>query len=228
MQAQDFALDEQHLRGVVAAVAAVDARDGLELDTDDVAVEAIRDEHEYSGLRVTVPAKIWTYDFKIKLDVSTGDPILPAAETIQLPTILDDAPITMLGHPMPMVVAEKTVTILQRGTTSTRWRDLVDVRSLARKYPFTAGELAAAAAAVAGHREVQLAPIGPQVAGYGTVGQAKWSAWLRTRDMAEVAHPSIDDQVAEIAAFVDPVYSGVLGARARWDPRAYLWAVAES
>jgi len=33
----------------------------------------------------------------------------------------------MLGYPLVMVVAEKAVTMLTRGTTSTRWRDIVDL-----------------------------------------------------------------------------------------------------
>jgi hypothetical protein len=159
MQARNFPLDEEHLVAVTAAVANAEADDGLTLDGDAVTVEVIRDGDEYSGLRASVPATIWTHAFTLKLDVSTGDPMLPAPERIRLPTILGGEPITMLAHPLAMVVAEKTVTNLQRGTTSTRWRDLVDIGSLARTQPFLAGDLAAAATAVSAHREVALGPI---------------------------------------------------------------------
>jgi hypothetical protein len=62
----------------------------------------------------------------LKFDVSTGDPIYPAPQIIELPALLHGS-VRLLGHPLPTVVAEKTVTVLQRGTTSTRWRDFVDV-----------------------------------------------------------------------------------------------------
>ena len=56
---------------------------------------------------------------------------------------------------METIIAQKSVTILQRGT-STRWRDFVDIRHLASTYPFLAGTLRIAVVAVAEHRQVTL------------------------------------------------------------------------
>ncbi|MDQ1535673.1 MAG: hypothetical protein QOE58_66 [Actinomycetota bacterium] len=95
---------------------------------------------------------------------------------MELPAILGGQ-VILLGHPLPTVVAEKTVTVLPRGTTSTRWRDFVDVRSLARMYPFVASDLATAAAAVAAHRLVTLGPLAAVTTGYGDIAQPKWAAW---------------------------------------------------
>ncbi|MCY7288095.1 MAG: nucleotidyl transferase AbiEii/AbiGii toxin family protein [Cryobacterium sp.] len=92
------------------------------------------------GYRVRIPARVHTHVFSLNLDVSTGDPIRPAPVQIQLPCLLGGH-ILIAGHPMETVIAEKSVTILQRGTTSTRWRDFVDIRHLARNYPFHAGTL---------------------------------------------------------------------------------------
>ncbi|WP_348522385.1 hypothetical protein [Cryobacterium sp. CG_9.6] len=46
----------------------------------------------------------------------------------------------MSGHPPETVIAEKAVTGLQRGVTSTRWRDFLDLRSLAGTLTFRAGD----------------------------------------------------------------------------------------
>lgn len=225
VQALDFPVDEAHLRAVVEAVSAVVTDDALVLEPAGVAVEQIRDAAEYSGLRVTVPAKVSRFTFVLKLDVSTGDPIYPAPETIELPSILDgDQPVRMLGHPMPMVVAEKTVTMLQRGTTSTRWRDLVDVCALARAYAFSAVDLGVAIAVVAEHRQVTVRSLAPGLAGYGASSQAKWAAWLRAQGMADRARADLDDQVADVLAFVDPVFAGEVGESWQWDPDARRWA----
>ena len=132
---------------------------------------------------------------------------------------------TVLGHPLPTVIAEKTVTVLQRGIASTRWRDLVDVRSLARTYPFTATDLASAAAAVSAHRGVGLGPLSDATVGYGDLAQAKWAAWVRTNQLTDVVRADLDDQVADVVAFIDPVYRGDVPASARWDPSAYAWQV---
>lgn len=222
MQALDFPLDEAHLRTVVERVAAVDSDDALVLDTSAVTVTRIRDEEEYDGLRLTVPARVHTFRFPLKLDISTGDPIWPATQHVDLPAILGGH-VTVLGHPLPTVIAEKTVTVLQRGTTSTRWRDYVDVRGLSRTYPFLAGDLRSAAQAVADHRQVELGPLAAVTTGYGDVAQPKWSAWLRTNDMTDLAEPVFDDQLAAITAFVDPVYDGTVNTAAVWNPTTSTW-----
>ena len=75
---------------------------------------------------------------------------------------------------METIIAEKSVTILQRGTTSTRWRNFVDMRHLARTYPFHAGTLRIAVEAVAQHRQVTLRPLAAVTDGYDVVAQNKW------------------------------------------------------
>src|SRR5690606_38710236 len=116
VQALKLTLDEQHLRAVVTAVAAVHTQDGLVIDPR-VKIEQIRDNDEYTGLRVHMQATIHTFAMTMKLDVSAGDPIWPKPELVELPAILGGT-LTVLGHPLPTVIAEKTVTMLQRGTTS--------------------------------------------------------------------------------------------------------------
>lgn len=221
MQALDFRLDEKHLRDVVAAIAAVDAPDGLILGSE-ISVQQIRDEDDYSGLRVSVPATLHTYRFVIRLDISTGDPIWPAPQLVTLPGLLGED-VTIMGHPMVTVIAEKAVTVLQRGTTSTRWRDFVDLANLARTYPFTAGDVRSAATATAAHRHVELRALASVTAGYGDVAQPKWSAWRLKNDMGGVCAARFEDQLADVIAFIDPIFTGDLPDTATWDPLTYAW-----
>lgn len=221
VQALDVTLDEQHLRAVVAAVADTGHEDGVVIDPS-VMIEQIRDDDEYSGLRVHMRATVHTFEMDLKLDVSTGDPIWPEPEVVHLPALLGGV-IAVLGHPLPTVIAEKTITMLQRGTTSTRWRDFVDVRSLARAYSYRAVDLRGAASAVAAHRQVDLGPIGPVTEGYGAVAQARWAAWRRRNALADAALAAFDAQLADVLAFIDPVYSGAAADEARWDPDEYRW-----
>ena len=65
-------------------------------------------------------------------DVSTGDPIVPSPRQVTIDRILGE-PITLLGYAPETIIAEKGVTILERGITSTRWRDYVDIVELARQ-----------------------------------------------------------------------------------------------
>lgn len=222
MQALDFPLDEAHLLAVLRAIAAVKADDGLIIDADAASVQSIREEDDYSGLRLKFTAHLNTARLSLALDVSTGDPIYPAVEPVILPGLLGND-VQMMGHPVATVVAEKSVTVLQRGTQSTRWRDYVDLRNLARTRTFNAAELAAAIAAVAQHRQVQREPIAGLVVGYGAVSQPKWAAWRKNSELTDRCLESLDDQLAAIVAFIDPVLDGTLAPDAEWDPTAYRW-----
>ena len=75
MQALEFTLDEAHMRDVLQTICDVEADDGLVFNLDDVRIEEIRDEEEYRGLRVHLPAALHRAPLMIKLDVSTGNPI---------------------------------------------------------------------------------------------------------------------------------------------------------
>lgn len=175
--------------------------DGVALDLSSLRIEQIRDEDEYSGLRATVPAQIHRSRVSLKVDVSTGDPIWPSPEDIELPGLLGD-PVVMKGHPLVTVIAEKSVTLLQRGTASTRWRDLLDVARLAGAYEFQASELSAAISAVAGYRSIDVGSLSPVLYGYGQVGQAKWAAWRRKYQLEDVCAQLLDDQVANVLVVV--------------------------
>lgn len=225
LQAMDFALDVEHVRAVIEEIASVRIDDGLALSLTSVIVEQIRDDEEYAGLRVIVKEATLhgrRLPAAVKIDISTGDPILPEPQTVRLPGLLGGF-VEVSGHPLPTVIAEKTVTVLQRGTQSTRWRDYIDVRSLAGRYSFVAGELLAAGMATAAHRGVELGSLATVTQAYGAVGQAKWSAWIVKNGVQDVAQAKLDDQIADIVAFADPVYTRAVSTDATWDPNAYAW-----
>lgn len=223
MQALDFDLDAEHLTGVVKAVCAVVDDDGLVFDSAGIRIEQIRDEDDYSGLRVTVPALLHRANLTIKLDISTGDPIWPAPEQIEIPSLLGGT-VRMQGHPLVTVIAEKSVTMLQRGTTSTRWRDLLDLAVLSGRFEFDAAEVRTAVGRVAGHRGVEVGPLGPLMDGYGAIGQAKWAAWRRKLKLEHLCEPALDDQAELVLTFLEPVFDGSAEEHLRWSPLERSWS----
>ncbi|WP_399553272.1 nucleotidyl transferase AbiEii/AbiGii toxin family protein [uncultured Propionibacterium sp.] len=80
-------------------------------------------------------------------DVSTGDPIIPEPRIVSVDRVLGE-PLQPLGYAAGTIIAEKAVTILERGITSTRWRDYVDIVQLCRQ-GFDPHELRRSAEAVA-------------------------------------------------------------------------------
>jgi len=223
MQAIDFMLDEEHCRQVVEAVAAAGADDGVVFDAIPTRIEQIRNEEEYSGLRVQVRAQLYRSPIALKLDISTGDPISPHAQLVTMPRILGGE-FTVMGHPPETVVAEKAVTILQRGATSTRWRDYMDLRSLALSRSFNAGVLRTAIEEVAKHRKVELSAPSASLTGHDELAQQKWAAWRKKTDVEDITLAVLSDQLIEVSQFLDPIFVGGLGTGTNWDPVSWTWS----
>lgn len=101
--------------------------DGIEFAPDTATSEVIRDEDEYSGVRVSADANIATSRNKFHVDVNVGDPILPSPTVVSVPRLMGGDPIRIQGYPLHMVHAEKIVTAVQRGVANTRWRDFGDI-----------------------------------------------------------------------------------------------------
>lgn len=206
-EAVNTPLTIEHLTKVVRDVAALEVDDGVVFDIETISIREIREQAEYPGLRVKVAVAIASWKGSVTWDVSTGDPIVPAPRRIDLPRLLGE-PIRLLGYAPETTIAEKGVTILERGRTSTRWRDHVDFVALAGQ-GIDEDELHRAAKTVAAYRGVTLGPIAPLIVGYGETGQKKWAAWRLSEQLEDVSEPLLDDQMTKVAAILDPVFSRV-------------------
>jgi hypothetical protein len=161
LQAQAMANDTASVLDLVRDVATTplaEGEDGLDFDAEHATAEVIRDEDEYSGVRVSLTARLSQAKVAFHVDVNVGDPIWPAPRPVELPRLLGGS-IRLRGYPIPMVHAEKIVTAISRGTANTRWRDFGDVYVLSGTHPATAAELRAAMTEVARHRGVELQPL---------------------------------------------------------------------
>lgn len=194
-----------HLSQVVRDIAEVSVDDGVVFKLDATTVQDIRQQAEYPGLRVRVPASIGTWNGVAVWDVSAGEPIVPPPRQVTINRILGDS-ITLLGYAAETSIAEKGVTILERGIASTRWRDYVDIVALSRDGIDT-DELLRSARAIAHHRGVTLGPVAPHLVGYGEVGQAKWAAWRRKEHLESVCEESLDGQADLVASYLDPIFA---------------------
>jgi hypothetical protein len=198
-------VSEEWLTQVARDVAECDASDGVTFDQDSLTVETIREQQGYRGVRVRMPSMIGPARGELAWDVSTGDPIVPPPRLIQLQRVLGD-PIPIWSYPPETIIAEKAVTILERGITSTRWRDYVDIVQLHRQQTIDQASLLQAVQAVARHRQVKLRPIDDVVAGYGDLSQAKWAAWRRKNKMQDICDEQLDDQMKLIAHILNPIF----------------------
>lgn len=194
-----------HLAAVVGDLAAIAVDDGVTFDLATLSVREIREQSQYPGLRARIKASIGPWQGTAVWDVSTGDPIIPAPRMVVIDRVLGD-PLAVVGYAPETTIAEKGVTILERGISSTRWRDYVDITQLCLR-GFDSEELRRSAEAVSRHRGVTLGPVRPHLRGYGAAGQAKWAAWRRKERLEAMSMAHLDEQVNLVADYLDPVFT---------------------
>ena len=158
MQALALAGERDDVLRLIRDIAAIALDDGLIFDTASATAEIIRDEDEYTGVRVNLTATLASAKLSLHVDVNIGDPIWPAPRTVDLPRLLGGT-ISLSGYPLSMVYAEKITTALQRGTINTRWRDFADLYILTGRNPVDGAEVQRALAEVATYRQVRLSSL---------------------------------------------------------------------
>jgi hypothetical protein len=197
--------------------------DGLTFDLGHVTAEAIREEDKYSGVRVRLVSRLASAREPFHVDVSIGDPIWPGPAEISLPRLLGQEPIELRGYPMEMVLAEKIVTALERGSASTRWRDFGDIFVLTGRRSFRAAEVRQALQAVADYREVELARLDNALDGYAEIGQPRWASWRRKLQLTETLPEDFGHALESLKAFANPVITCSVTGLATWDPGQRAW-----
>ncbi len=218
LSAHNLANTPTHIRAVVQIIAAEVRSDGWVFET--ISTETIREDDHYSGVRVTVHAQLATARVNFHVDVSVGDVVWPEAAIVLVPRLLGGS-IAVRAYALSMVLAEKLVTAVQRGTANTRWRDFADVYLLTGKHSLDGDEVAQAIRHVANHRAATLAPLSALLAGFGVVAAARWSAWVRKQSLNDRLPAEFDLVLQAVTGFADPLLSKT--STSTWDPKAREW-----
>ncbi len=213
--------DVAAIADVVRTVLSVTADDGVTYEADAMTTQVIRDAALYSGVRLSVPSRIGSAKVVLRLDVNVGDPVTPHPVDVEYPALLD-GPFHLLGYPLATVLAEKIVTMIERGAATTRERDFADVVVLSGRYPIEASELLAAVNATAEHRQVVLRPLAALLEGLGDERQVTWSTFIAGAGLEELVPSSYADAINMVAAFIDPLLGGSVEPR-HWDPHSGGW-----
>lgn len=122
-----------------------------------------------------------------------------------------------------MVVAEKTLTAVERGEANTRWRDFADLLIISRSQTFTAAELHAAMAEVAAYRGVPRAALRSHLADLPAQAQSKWAIWRRKQALADQLPTGFAEVLDEIADFVDLILDQALDEDQVWNHHRRSW-----
>ena len=139
---------ENNMEQVISAIKAICQEpvtdDGLRFETEGIAGERITETANYAGLRLRFAAYLGKARIPMRVDVGFGDPLVPGATPVQLPTILDFPPPTVQGYSRESAIAEKYQIMVYLGQINSRMKDFYDIWSLATHFAFEGLTLAQA------------------------------------------------------------------------------------
>ena len=123
-------MEEDEIVKAVKEIISVDVGDGINFEYE--SIEPIREEDAYNNFRVHLRAKYGKIDSPMKIDVTTGDVITPAAIKYDFPMLFEDKSVSVMAYTLETILAEKYETILRRNVGTTRARDYYDLHTLFR------------------------------------------------------------------------------------------------
>lgn len=218
---------ETEILAVIREIAGISIEDGIEFAPEQATAEVIREEHEYSGVRVTLGGTLSRAMIRLHVDVNVGDPIWPEPQHVSLPRLLDGV-LQVQGYPLEMVLAEKVATAIARGTANTRWRDFVDLYALAMRHPVNGTTFHASLDRVAQHRKLTLAPLASVLVGYPEIAQARWAAWLKKQRLETTIPTEFSVVLDHVVSFADPIISAKARDLGSWDPVQRRWSYSDA
>ena len=112
-------MNENEIKHVIKEILNIDVNDGFIFIFD--YIEAIRE-------------KLGKINNPMKIDITTGDSITPAAINYSYKSILDNYTIPIMAYNLESIIAEKYETIIRRNIGSTRARDFYDLYKLYNLY----------------------------------------------------------------------------------------------
>lgn len=121
-------LSEDYIKSVIANIVSLDLSDNLSFRIEDA--KSIMEEHDYSGIRITMKVLLENLRETITVDISTGDAITPSAVQFSYPMMFKQGDINVWSYNLETLLAEKIETILARSTANTRMRDFYDIHIL--------------------------------------------------------------------------------------------------
>lgn len=183
--------------------------DGLQFLQKTIEGEAIREEAEYDGVRITLVAMLGTARIPVQIDIGFGDAVTPEPQEVELPVLLDLPPARLLVYPPETVIAEKCEAMVHLGLANSRLKDFYDLWYLSRHFDFQGQWLVKALRATFNRRGTSLPSQIPSAltpAYYSNRDrQTQWRAFIRKSNLATDRAPVLEEIIEDLVLFLTPL-----------------------
>jgi len=125
---QGVRMEEKEITNVIKEILVQDANDNIQFIFK--RIEYICEDDTYNNFRVHIDGRYGRINTPMKIDITTGDVITPAAIRYHYPCMFEDKTIPIMGYPLETILAEKFETIIRKNIATTRARDFYDLYTL--------------------------------------------------------------------------------------------------
>ena len=197
--------DPEVILAVFRDICAIKADDAVVFDISALAVDRVRAELEYGGLRIKTNATVDGAKVRVLVDIGFGDAIEPGLTEIELSVLLDQPVPRLRAYPYETVIAEKFQAMVNLGRANSRMKDFYDIWILARSHEFDGVRLARAIAATFARRKTGIPSERPDALtpafAEDQTKQRQWTAFLE--DVA-ITPGTLAEVVEDLATFLMP------------------------
>lgn len=127
-----ISMDETNLLNVVREI--IESRMDDEVRFQIEGIERIREGDEYHNFRIALSVVHGSIHAPMKIDLTTGDMIVPDVILYDFPLMFDDESVQISAYPLETILAEKYETIISRNVANTRARDFYDLHMLVAQF----------------------------------------------------------------------------------------------
>jgi hypothetical protein len=181
------------------------ADDAVVFDISALAVDRVRDELEYGGLRIKTNATVDGAKVRVLVDIGFGDAIEPGLTEIELSVLLDQPAPRLRAYSYETVIAEKFQAMVNLGRANSRMKDFYDIWILARSHEFDGVRLARAIAATFARRKTGIPSERPDALtpafAEDQTKQRQWTAFL---EGVAITPGTLAEVVEDLATFLMP------------------------
>ena len=118
-------VNESFILDYINEISRININDEVKFDV--VSITEIREMDDYFGFRVSLIAGMGTMNIPLKIDITTGDKIIPSEISYEYPLMFENRSIKIKAYNLETILSEKIETIISRGNQNTRMRDFYDI-----------------------------------------------------------------------------------------------------
>jgi predicted nucleotidyltransferase component of viral defense system len=120
--------EHENLLLIFKEIGQIQSEDGIVFDIDQIIIETIQKEGQYTGTRVRIGGNLGNIKQQLQIDIGVGDYVTPGPQEIEYPTLISgfEQPI-LKAYSIETLIAEKFEAMISLGEYNSRMKDFYDL-----------------------------------------------------------------------------------------------------